>query len=61
MDSDTIKAIWNDQKRKLKLRYCWLTDNDLVFEEGKKDIMLGHLQIKLGKTKEQLQNIIAAL
>lgn len=61
MDKDTIKSTWNESMRKLKMRYSWLTDNDLKFEEGKKDIMLGHLQIKLGKTKEQLQNIIAAL
>ena len=38
-----------------------LTDNDLLFSEGKKDEMLGRLQIKLGKTKEQLYEIIEAL
>ena len=42
--------------------YCAnLTDNDLMFEEGKKDEMLGKLQIKLGKTKEELDKIIAGL
>jgi uncharacterized protein YjbJ (UPF0337 family) len=38
-----------------------LTDNDLMFIDGKKDEMLGRLQIKLGKTKEQLHSIIEAL
>ena len=38
-----------------------LTDNDLMFAEGKKDEMLGRLQVKLGKTKEQLHEIIEAL
>jgi uncharacterized protein YjbJ (UPF0337 family) len=29
-----------------------------MFEEGKRDEMLGKLQIKLGKTKEELQKIM---
>ena len=61
MDSDSIKPTWNEHKVKLKMRYTWLTEKDLTFEDGKKDIMLGRLQIKLGKTKEQLQNMLAAL
>jgi len=35
-----------------------LTDNDLMYEEGKRDEMLGILQIKLGKTKEELEKIL---
>jgi uncharacterized protein YjbJ (UPF0337 family) len=38
-----------------------LTDDDLLFAEGKKDEMFGKLQIKLGKTKEELHKIISAL
>ena len=52
---------WNVQKGKLKQKFATLTDNDLMFEEGKKGEMLGKIQIKLGKTKEQLQAIIASL
>ncbi len=61
MKTEFIKGTWNEQKGKLKQRYAWLTDNDLMFEEGKEDEMLGKIQIKLGKTKEQLHDIIAAL
>jgi uncharacterized protein YjbJ (UPF0337 family) len=32
-----------------------------MFEEGKKEEMLAKLQIKLGKTKEEFQKIIAEL
>jgi uncharacterized protein YjbJ (UPF0337 family) len=32
-----------------------------MFEEGKKEEMFGKLQIKLGKTKEELHKIIAEL
>ncbi len=56
-----LKGNWNEQKGKLKQKFAVLTDNDLMFEEGKKDEMLGKLQIKLGKTKEELHKIIAAL
>jgi uncharacterized protein YjbJ (UPF0337 family) len=52
---------WNDQKSKLKQKYVLLTDNDLHYEAGKKDEMLGKLQVRLGKTKEQLRLLIASL
>ncbi len=52
---------WNEQKGKLKQQFAMLTDNDLLFESGKKDEMLGKLQIRLGKTKEQLRLLIASL
>lgn len=52
---------WNEQKGKLKQKFAVLTDNDLLFESGKKDEMLGKLQIRLGKTKEQLRLLIASL
>ena len=50
-----------EQKGKLKQKFAILTDNDLMFEEGKKDEMFGRLQVKLGKTKEELHKMIAAL
>lgn len=53
-----IKGNWNEQKEKLKQKFATLTDNDLMFTEGKKDEMLGKLQIKLGKSKEELQKIM---
>ena len=56
-----LKGNWNELKGKLKQRYAALTDNDLLYQSGKKDEMLGKLQIKLGKTKEELHNIINAL
>jgi uncharacterized protein YjbJ (UPF0337 family) len=53
-----VKGNWNEQKGKLKQKFATLTDNDLMFEEGKRDEMLGKLQIKLGKTKEELKKIM---
>ncbi len=61
MNTTEIKGNWEQQKAKLKMKFAVLTDNDLMFEEGKKEEMMGRLQIKLGQTKEELQKVIAAL
>lgn len=61
MNTTEVKGNWNEQKGKLKQQFAILTDNDLMFEEGKKDEMLGKVQIKLGKTKEEMQKIIESL
>lgn len=60
MNTTDVKGNWNEQKGKLKQKFAALTDNDLLFAEGKKEEMLGRLQIKLGKTKEELRSIIAS-
>ena len=56
-----LNIIWNEQKGKLKQKFAILTDNDLMFKEGRKDEMLGRLQAKLGKTKEELMKIISTI
>ncbi|MDP4265013.1 MAG: CsbD family protein [Bacteroidota bacterium] len=61
MNTTELKGNWNEQKGKLKQKFAALTDNDLLFEQGRKEEMLGRLQIKLGKTKDELRTIIAAL
>jgi uncharacterized protein YjbJ (UPF0337 family) len=61
MNTTELKGNWNEQKGKLLQKFALLTDNDLAFAEGKKEEMLGRLQITLGKTKEELLSIIAAL
>jgi uncharacterized protein YjbJ (UPF0337 family) len=61
MNRDKLKGNWHEQKGKLKQKFAVLTDNDLMYEEGKKEEMLGKLQVKLGKTKEELEKIISAL
>ena len=61
MNTTELKGNWNEQKGKLKQKFASLTDNDLLFAEGKKDEMMGKLQIKLGKTKEELYKMISEL
>jgi uncharacterized protein YjbJ (UPF0337 family) len=61
MNTTELKGKWDAQKGKLKQMFATLTDDDLLFTEGKKDEMLGKIQIKVGKTKEELYKIIASI
>ncbi|MBP6335368.1 MAG: CsbD family protein [Bacteroidia bacterium] len=56
-----LKGNWNEQKGKLKQMFASLTDDDLLFAEGKKDEMLGRIQVKLGKSKVELHKIISGI
>lgn len=55
MTDQELKGNWNKIKGKLKQQYGDLTDDDLTYSEGKFDEMLGRVQKKTGKTKEQLR------
>jgi uncharacterized protein YjbJ (UPF0337 family) len=50
-----MKGSWNEIKGKLKQKYGQLTDDDLVFADGKEDELLGRLQKRLGRTKDELR------
>jgi len=56
-----FKGGWNEVKGKLKQKYGQLADDDLTFAEGKDDELLGRLQQKLGKSKEDLRKEIENL
>jgi uncharacterized protein YjbJ (UPF0337 family) len=61
MNKLQIKGSWNELKGKLKQQYGNLTDDDLVFSEGKEDELLGRLQKKLGKGKDEVRQMIEKL
>jgi len=61
VNTSEIKTNWNEQERKLKQKFAIVTDNDLAFKEGKNEKMSGVLQVKWGKTKEEVHKIIEAL
>jgi uncharacterized protein YjbJ (UPF0337 family) len=61
MDLTEVKGNWDEQKSKLKLKFANLLDKDLKIEENKVEEMFERLQIKLGKTKEELHKIINSL
>jgi uncharacterized protein YjbJ (UPF0337 family) len=58
MDKLRIKGNWNQIKGKLKQNYANLTDDDLTYIEGKEDELLGRLQEKTGKSKDEIKNEI---
>jgi len=61
MDKLQIKGAWNETKGKIKQAYGDLTDDDLAREEGKDDEMLGKLQQKTGKGRDELVKWINSL
>lgn len=60
MDTDVI-GFWNMKREKLKQKYPSLKDEDLLYPEGKEKEMIEILGHKLGKTKQELLNIIVTL
>jgi uncharacterized protein YjbJ (UPF0337 family) len=54
MDKLQIKGNWNIIKGKLKKQYADLTDDDLTYDEGREDELLGRLQKKTGETREEI-------
>jgi uncharacterized protein YjbJ (UPF0337 family) len=61
MNKLQFKGSWNEIKGKLKQTYGQLTDDNLTFAEGKDEELVGRLQKKLGKTKEEVREMISKL
>ncbi|WP_375559867.1 CsbD family protein [Bernardetia sp. OM2101] len=61
MDKLEYKGTWNEVKGRLKQSYGSLTDNDLTYQEGKEDEILGNLQQKLGKTRDEVVDMIKSI
>ena len=56
-----LKGTWNEIKGKVKKEYADLTDDDLLYEDGKDDELLGRIQKKIGMTKEEIKKWIDEL
>lgn len=54
----TFKGNWNETAGRIKQKFADLTDDDLLFKQGKEEELLGRLQKKLGKTKEEIRSLI---
>lgn len=61
MTTLSLKGTWNQVKGKLKQKYAQLTDDDLMFEEGKEEELLGRIQKRTGDTKEKIRDFISNL
>lgn len=58
---NTTELNWKETKGILKQKFAILTDNDLLLLDGKQDEMLGRIQLKLGKTRAEVQKLISEL
>jgi uncharacterized protein YjbJ (UPF0337 family) len=61
MDKLRIKGNWNELKGKIKQQWGDLTDDDLTYQEGREDELLGRIQNKTGKTREEIIQFIEGL
>jgi len=59
--SDIVRGRWNQVKGKLKAKYGELTDNDLLYEEGKEDELIGRIQERTGRAKKEITDFIESL
>ncbi|WP_298738135.1 CsbD family protein [uncultured Chitinophaga sp.] len=61
MDTLQIKGKWNEIKGRLKQQYADLTDDDLLYEEGEEDRLIGKLQQKLGKSRDEVIKMLRSV
>jgi uncharacterized protein YjbJ (UPF0337 family) len=61
MNTQVMRGNWKEIKGKLKQKYANLTDDDLMYIEGKEDETFGRLEKKLGKSREEVERIIRDL
>ena len=61
MDKLELKGKWNEIKGKVKQSYGNLTDDDLRYEEGKDDELVGRLQQTTGKTRDEVVKWLRSL
>ena len=64
MKTDTklkIEGSWKEIKGKLKQKYAELTEDDLMYEEGQTEELLGRLQRKLGRSIDEIKGEINSI
>lgn len=61
MSNLKLKGTWNELKGKAKQKYADLTDDDLLYEEGKEDELIGRIQKKTGKARDEVVDWLNSL
>lgn len=59
--NNNVIGYWNEKKEKLKQKFQFITEDDLLYHAGKEKEMMELLGYKLGKSKEELRNLIETL
>lgn len=58
MNTLELKGNWNVIKGRLKQKFGQLTDDDLRYVDGREDELIGHIQKRTGRTKEEIERAI---
>jgi uncharacterized protein YjbJ (UPF0337 family) len=58
MNKLEMKGNWNIAKGKLKQKWAGLTDDDLRFAEGQVDELVGRIQKRTGRSREEVEKAI---
>ena len=58
MNKLIAKGNWNIVKGKLKQRYGQLTDDDLRYVEGQEEELLGRIQKRTGRTRDEIEEAL---
>lgn len=58
---DKFKGNWNQMKGMFQKKWAELTDDDLLYEEGRENELLGRIQKRTGATKEQIDSFIESM
>lgn len=58
MNRTTWKGNWNELRGKMKQAWGDLTDDDLMYEEGKEDELVGRVERRTGETKDAIRRKI---
>jgi uncharacterized protein YjbJ (UPF0337 family) len=57
-DAFKITGNWEAQSKQLKMKYAQLTDSDLKYEVGKENELLGRVESRLNKKRDEVIEII---
>ena len=58
MNKLQLKGDWNVVKGKLKQRWGKLTDDDLRYQEGQEDELVGRIQKRTGEAREVVERAV---
>jgi uncharacterized protein YjbJ (UPF0337 family) len=61
MNTLTLKGDWNIAKGKLKQKYAGLTDDDLAYERGREDELIGRIQKRVGHTRDAVEQAVGEI
>ncbi len=61
MNKLQFKGNWNIVKGKAKQKWADLTDDDLRYEEGLEDELVGRIQARTGEAKEDVEKALRDL